>query len=39
MADTEPKVVEEVPAAVEEEAQEPKVGKLDKEWMLKKILI
>ena len=31
MADTEPKAVEEVPAAVEEEAQEPKVGKLDKE--------
>ena len=26
MADTEPKVVEEVPAAVEEEAQDPKVG-------------
>ena len=26
MADTEPKVVEEVPAAVEEEAQDSKVG-------------
>ena len=26
MADTEPKVVEEVPAAMEEEAQDPKVG-------------
>ena len=25
MADTEPKVVEEVPAAMEEEAQDPKV--------------
>ena len=32
MADTEPKVVEEVPAAMEEEAQDPKVRRKRKLW-------